>query len=123
MQEAWEELDDFLNPEKERRGGAAGQHRSSATGGQTRPGSAYAGSSSDRRQGPPEELRQDYRNLEVPFGSSFDRVRKAYKNLLVEYHPDKHSGSTEKLRIATEITKKINASFQRIKRYHDTGSL
>jgi DnaJ-domain-containing protein 1 len=120
MQEAWEELDDYLNPEKE--GGASGQR---AAGGQRRDSTAggRTGSASARRSGPPDELRADYRNLEIPFGSSFDEVRKAYKNLLVEYHPDKHSSSAEKLRIATEITKKINASFQRIKRYHDSGSL
>lgn len=115
MQEAWEELDDYLNPEKER--------GSSTAGGRTGRGGSQAGPASARRRGPPEELHGDYRNLEVPFGSSFEEVRKAYKNLLVEYHPDKHSGSAEKLQIATEITKKINASFQRIKRYHDTGSV
>ncbi|WP_455382809.1 J domain-containing protein [Salinispira pacifica] len=115
MQEAWEELDDYLNPDREERRSQSGRR----TAGEGRTSAERA----HRRQGPPEELRKDYGNLEVAFGAPFDEVRKAYKNLLVEYHPDKHSSSAEKLRIATEITKKVNASFQRIKRYHDTGTI
>ncbi|HUX12765.1 MAG TPA: J domain-containing protein [Spirochaetia bacterium] len=118
MQAAWDELDDYLNTEKKEDGpSSGGANRGSDR--QSRATSRDAG----LHRGPMDELRQDYRNLEVPFGASFDEVRKAYKNLLIEYHPDKHSASPEKLRIATEITKKINSSFQRIKRYHETGNV
>jgi DnaJ-domain-containing protein 1 len=71
-----------------------------------------------RREPPPfphEDLRQDYANLEVPFGAGIEDVKMAYKKLIMQYHPDKHSGDPEKLRIATEITKKINESFERIR--------
>ncbi len=40
---------------------------------------------------PREELRQDYANLEVPFGAPFSEVKKAYKKLITKYHPDKHT--------------------------------
>ena len=62
-----------------------------------------------------EDLRQDYANLEVPFGADIDTVKKAYKNLIRRYHPDKNAGNPEKLKIATEITKKVNESFERIR--------
>jgi DnaJ-domain-containing protein 1 len=61
-----------------------------------------------------EALRQDYANLEVPVGASFDEVRKSYRRLLAAYHPDRNAGDPQRLRLATEITKKINVSFRRI---------
>ena len=61
-----------------------------------------------------EALRQDYANLEVPLGAPFEDVRKSYRRLLAGYHPDRNAGDPERLRLATEITKKINVSFRRI---------
>jgi DnaJ-domain-containing protein 1 len=70
-----------------------------------------------RRPRPPadESLRQDYANLEVPFGADIETVKKSYKTLMMRYHPDKHAGNPEKQRVALEITKKINESFERIR--------
>ena len=67
------------------------------------------------RQPPEESLRQDYANLEVPFGADIDTVRRSYKSLMMKYHPDKHAGDVEKQKIALEITKKVNESFERIR--------
>jgi DnaJ-domain-containing protein 1 len=100
LSEAWEELDDYLKgsegrrSREERRGG--GSRRPS-------PGSLD------------EDLRQDYANLEVPFGADIEEVKRAYKSLIMRYHPDKHAGNPEKLKLATEITKKVNESFERIR--------
>lgn len=122
LNDAWDELDEYLRTGKERdQQGADSTARQNDGGNRSTQGGAYSGRS--RAGEPPEELRQDYGNLELPFGAPFDAVRKAYKTMLIEYHPDKHSGSQDRQRIANEITKKINYSFQRIKRYHDTGSL
>ncbi len=93
LNEAMEELDEFL------RAGTSGKN------GGERQGQAS----------PLEGLRQDYANLEVPFGADIETVKRAYKTLILHYHPDKHAGDPEKLRIATEITKKINESFERIR--------
>jgi DnaJ-domain-containing protein 1 len=98
--EAWEELDEYLRTGKNgpKQGGSGG------------------GKKTGRTQGPlDEDLRRDYANLEVPFGADMEEIKKAYKTLILRYHPDKHSGDPEKLRIATEITKKINESFERIR--------
>ena len=62
-----------------------------------------------------EALRQDYANLEVPYGAPFAEVKKAYKRLLRRYHPDRNAGDPEAFRIATEITKKMNVSYRRIR--------
>ncbi len=91
MQDAWEELDSYLK-------------------GEERPERQAAAPPDPER----EPLRQDYANLEVPFGAPFEQVKKSYRRLLAAYHPDRNAGDAEKLRLATEITKKINVSYQRI---------
>jgi DnaJ-domain-containing protein 1 len=90
-QEAWEELDAYL----------AGDER-------PRPEPAH------RADPQIEALRQDYANLEVPLGTPFEQVRRSYRRLLAAYHPDRNAGDPERLRLATEITKKINVSYRRI---------
>lgn len=103
VQAAWEELDEYMRTgESPGAGGAAGA-------------GAREGS---RPRTPPrvdESLRQDYANLEVPFGADRETVRSSYKRLMLKYHPDKFAGDTEKQKIALEIAKKINQSFQRIR--------
>jgi DnaJ-domain-containing protein 1 len=98
LRDAWEELDEYMR-------GGAGERARRTAGPQS------------RRPRPPvdESLRPDYANLEVPFGADIETVRKSYKSLILLYHPDKHSGDPEKHRIALEITKKINESFERIR--------
>jgi DnaJ-domain-containing protein 1 len=98
MQSAWEELDDYM-----------------------RDGTHEAGRGSREREStrPPrpvdESLRADYANLEVPFGADMATVVKSYKSLMLKYHPDKHSGDPEKQKIALDITKRINQSYERIR--------
>jgi hypothetical protein len=98
LRDAWEELDDFMR-------GGTGTRERRGQGGQA------------RRSRPPadESLRQDYANLEVPFDADIETVKKSYKTLMMRYHPDKHAGNPEKQRVALEITKKINESFERIR--------
>ncbi len=105
MTDAWNELDDYMR-----------------TGRESGP---QSGSRSRENPGHPppvdEDLRQDYANLEVPFGSDIEVVKRAYKSLVMRYHPDKHSRNPEQLKIATEITKKINESFERIRSRTERG--
>lgn len=104
LQDAWEELDAFLN---EGKSGGDEERR------------YERGRDNYRSREKPEtdNLKKDYANLEVPFGSSFLEVKKSYKKLLRKYHPDKFANNPNKLKIATEITKKINESFARIREY------
>jgi hypothetical protein len=98
LRDAWEELDDYMR-------GGTGRRESREQKGQA------------RKPRPPadESLRQDYANLEVAFGADIETVKKSYKTLMMRYHPDKHAGNPEKQRVALEITKKINESFERIR--------
>ncbi len=109
LRAAWEELEDYM------RGGSgtAGQP-GGAAGERSGPWSRGDGR---RRPEPPvdESLRQDFANLEVPFGADIETVRRSYKAMILKYHPDKFAGDPEKQRVALEITKKINESFERIR--------
>ncbi len=91
VREAWEELDAYLKGEE-----------------QPRPEPA------PHLDPEIEALRQDFANLEVPLGAPFEEVRRSYRRLLAAYHPDRNAGDPERLRLATEITKKINVSYRRI---------
>jgi hypothetical protein len=97
VQAAWEELDEYM-----RTGSSSG-------------GRASAGGRPQTPPRPDESLRQHYANLEVPFGADIDAVRASYKRLMLKYHPDKFAGDAEKQKIALEIAKKINQSFQKIR--------
>jgi hypothetical protein len=105
---AWDELNAYLGDESgERRGtGPGADRRADARG----PGGPRT---------PPEALRSDYANLEVAFGADIDTVRRSYKRLVLRYHPDRQGGDPEKIRIATEITKKVNESFERIRSFQE----
>jgi len=100
--QAWRELDEYLA------GGAGPPPRRE----QSRPG----GGTQRRDRAPAgEALRRDYANLEVAFGAPLSEVTRAYKKLLKRYHPDKFAADPEKQQVATEITLKINSSYQNIR--------
>ena len=110
MRAAWEELNEYLEEDEL----PAGDRDSS--------GSRYRDPFLDREREP---LRQDYANLEVPFAAPFAEVRRSYKLLMQRYHPDRNADDAEKLRVANEIAKKINASYRRIRDFeeaHTKGS-
>lgn len=107
MQDAWDELEDYLNEGKTAGRKREQRHERTQTAEQ-------AARFSER-----EKLRPDYANLKVPFGSSFEAVKQAYKKLLRQYHPDKHANDPQKFKMATEITSKLNQSFQRIREYEE----
>ena len=62
----------------------------------------------------PGALRKDYANLEVPFSAPLEEVRASYRRLIRRYHPDRFSADPEKLKLATEISTRLNESLQRI---------
>jgi len=111
LDEAWEELDEFLKTGKDS-GASRGanqqyQYRKSTTSG----------------SGIPDELKRDYANLEVAPNADAATVRKAYHKLIRQYHPDRFAHDPEKQKHATEITQKINQSYQRITKFRETGKL
>ena len=62
-----------------------------------------------------EYLAEDYANLKVNYDAPLESVTKSYKRLMKKYHPDNFPENSEQHKLATEITKKLNNSYQRIK--------
>ncbi len=80
--------------------------------------SGYSGKNYYNRQTSNEEqkLAQYYANLELPFKAPMDEVKKAWKKLLLKYHPDKHADA-EKNKTATLLTQKLNEAYFYIEKY------
>jgi DnaJ-domain-containing protein 1 len=91
---------------------ARGESTSAQPADKRGPGSARAAQA--RKPTPEDELRRAYAALEVPFASDFATVRNSYRALMRKYHPDRHSGSPEKLKSATELAQKLSAAYQLI---------
>lgn len=99
---AWEELDSYMR----------GEHHHGTT----------ASSSENQHCEMPASLRRDFRNLEVRVGAPLPEVQRNYKRLMTAFHPDRHSSDPVRLQTATEVTKKLNQSFQRIRAYYEGGA-
>lgn len=67
-----------------------------------------------------QQLIEDFTTLCVPVGSSLEKCKSSYKNLLRKYHPDKHTDNLKDQKDATEITAKINTAFNNIKGWYLT---
>ena len=111
---AWEELENYIREGTPSNTGG----RAAADGTRTRADGSRTAS------GPAEQLRaeqlgRDFRNLEVPVGAPIESVRQNYKRLMAAFHPDRHSADPEKLRTATEVTKRLNESYTRIRDYYE----
>jgi len=100
--EAWEELEEYLRTGESRDRSAD----SGSAGGSGGAAGADASSSA---------AAQDYRNLELEPGADFETVKRAYRRLMRTYHPDRYADDPERQRVATEISAKLNASFNRIR--------
>ena len=58
------------------------------------------------------QYREDYANLGLSYGASYNQAHEAYRALLKRYHPDVNPGKG-----STEMTQKINTSWRNIERY------
>ncbi len=101
---AWEELEQYMED------------------GKSEPKPDFSSSTSAARQEASALIRKDFRNLELTPGAPMEEVQKNYKKLLTAFHPDRHASNPEKFRTATEVTKKLNESYQRIRSWYGEGS-
>jgi DnaJ-domain-containing protein 1 len=65
-----------------------------------------------RRASDDAAVRQAYAALEVPPGSDFETVRKAYRTLMRRYHPDLHNDRPENQKAANELTQRLTDSYK-----------
>jgi DnaJ-domain-containing protein 1 len=122
---AYDELDEFLktgkNEKKEARSdGFTGQRAWSDPYGTGNAGPKRT-SAPHGPAGVPESLRKDFSELGVAFGADAETCKAAYKKLLKIHHPDRHAGHPGNMKKATEKSSRINASYQRIEHWRETG--
>jgi DnaJ-domain-containing protein 1 len=57
-----------------------------------------------------------YKILEIPYGSDLSTVKKAYKSLMLKYHPDRYQ-DPKSYQIATELSQSISQAYKELERY------
>jgi DnaJ-domain-containing protein 1 len=100
--------------ERRHRARAAGKSappRSAGPSAGSRPSAGRSSASPPRRPSPDDEIRRAYAAMEVPVGSDFETVRKSFRALMRKYHPDRHAGSPEKQKAATELTQRLTEAY------------
>lgn len=65
------------------------------------------------------DLRQAYKILEIPEGSTMLEAKEAYRDLAQIWHPDRHTQNERLQRRAAEKMKELNAAYDRIRLYFD----
>lgn len=66
-------------------------------------------------------IREYYANLEVPYGSDLETVRKAYRRLMREYHPDNFADDPDKQKMATRLAQELSVAYEKIEEYLESG--
>jgi DnaJ-domain-containing protein 1 len=78
---------------------------------------ARAGVRGDPPSDPAADRKRWYAALGLEPGADAPAVRKAYRRLLTKYHPDKFANDPEKLKAATEVTRKLTEAYNGLMRY------
>lgn len=60
---------------------------------------------------PAAERRRWYKTLELEPGADLQQVRRAYRRLMKQYHPDRFANDPEKLEVATAVTRKLTEAY------------
>ncbi len=76
-----------------------------------------AGVRGDPPSDPAAERRKWYKTLELQPGADLKTVRRAYRKMLLKYHPDKFATDPDKYKAATEVTRKLTEAYNGLTRY------
>ncbi|MDR1867577.1 MAG: DnaJ domain-containing protein [Treponema sp.] len=106
ISEAEAELEEFLN--------SKAQHRTEQF--------YNSADQSDTPSCPP-DLLKDFAELGLLPDASAEECKAAYRYLLKVHHPDRHAGHAENMQKATEKSARINAAYDRIKKWHQAGTI
>ena len=63
------------------------------------------------------ELEKAYKLLDVPFSSSLEDLKKAYKDKLKYYHPDRHADNETLQKVATDKTRQVVEAYNLIVKF------
>lgn len=102
------------NDYQQKEGGAQNRRRSSGSSGPKK--KPVANNSYFYKKITP-ELERAYRILDINFQSSLDDAKKAYKEKLKYYHPDRYAGNEVLTKVATDKTRQIVESFNMISEF------
>ena len=72
---------------------------------------ALTAAKGEQRSPQEQQVTQYYANLELSPGATLDEVRKAYRELMKRYHPDKHLGNPERHKAATELAQSLTRAY------------
>ena len=70
------------------------------------------GGAPPRKHTPEADRLRWYRTLELQPGATLEEVRKSYRRLLKQYHPDRFAKDPEKYKVATEVTRNITEAYE-----------
>lgn len=76
-----------------------------------------AGVRGDPPSDPAADRRAWYKTLELQPGADLKAVRRSYRKLLLQYHPDKFATQPEKQKVATEVTRRLTEAYNGLTRY------
>ncbi len=62
-------------------------------------------------------LRELHAQLEVPYGASFEEIKKSFRRLMRKYHPDLHIGNPQKHKTATQLTMSLTQAYNELEQY------
>jgi DnaJ-domain-containing protein 1 len=65
------------------------------------------------------QLKKDFATLNVAPGARPAAEKRANRELLQTYHPDRFAADAEKMKTATEISSRINQAYQRIEAWFE----
>lgn len=62
-------------------------------------------------------LQRCYSRLELPAGSDLATVRRAWKEMMMRYHPDRYGNEPEKIETATRLCQELTEAYLELSRY------
>jgi DnaJ-domain-containing protein 1 len=63
-----------------------------------------------------DEVARWYKTLELEEGADLDAVRKSYRKLMRQYHPDRYANDPEKYEAANKVATKVTAAYNGLRR-------
>ena len=111
------ELNAMFEPESWPRDPPAGRRQAGSASAEHEPRAGRRPRRSNTGPAADPVLARYYANLELPYGAGLDTVRRAWRRLVREYHPDLHSADERKRRTATELVQGLNRAYEELARH------
>lgn len=64
-----------------------------------------------------DRIAEYYKVLDLPYGASFEEVKKSYRQLMRKYHPDRHTGDPKKQKAANELSVRVTQAYNALEEH------